>query len=32
MKHKILKGIACIAATAVVLMAVLPKQQTKDEE
>ncbi|ETA69105.1 hypothetical protein MettiDRAFT_2599 [Methanolobus tindarius DSM 2278] len=32
MKHKILKGMACVAATAVVLKAVLPKKHVKDEE
>ncbi|MDK2826353.1 hypothetical protein SAMN04488589_2066 [Methanolobus vulcani] len=32
MKHKILKGVACMAATAVLLKAVLPKKHIKAEE
>jgi hypothetical protein len=32
MKHKILKGVACMAATAVVLKAVLPKKHIEAEE
>lgn len=32
MKHRLLKTVACVVATAVVLRAVLPEKHAKDEE